>query len=118
MSIVSEESIARHLNEMNKAQASLEAGGFEKLSVRREGFLCISKFINGPAVVTFLFGPPEWHVEIKVETPDRNLSAKDLIVHPEIKTWIDGPGNQKESADKSEELWWAELISAALPLIE
>jgi hypothetical protein len=117
---MSEDTIAKYLEGVKDAGDFLSTLGFQRLSSRRKGALCIDKFVRRTTIVRFLFGPPEWHCEVVLEIAGRTVESKDLLNHPLVIEWM---RENKENMGKDridvrvEPLWWAKLVGRYLPAI-
>jgi hypothetical protein len=117
---MSEDTISKYLDGMREAEILLGSYGFQRLSFQRKGYLCIDKFTKQGTVVKFLFGPPEWHPEMFIQTQTGRFSLKDLLEIPVVMDWYrDKLDRQKDDLSARDELlWFVELLKVALAFIE
>ncbi len=97
----------------------LSAMGFRRHSLRRLGLACFVEFKRRETVVEFLFGPPEWHVEMIIHTLHGKHTLADLLNVPRILEWADETDDSEPSLQdaKDELLWYVRLLKFALPII-
>ena len=114
---MSEDTIARYLNAISRIEPRLRSLGFQRLSCKRKGPLCITKFIKRTTLVEFLFGPPEWHAEMFVRTTKGRFALKDLLDIPLVADWSNANGDDEVGVE-AEVSWYASLLELSLPSIE
>ena len=70
--------------------------------------------------VKFLFGPPEWHIDMIIHTAKGDFEFKDLLAIPEISKWVNNNRYRQENDRivKIELLWLIELLKISLPFVE
>jgi hypothetical protein len=121
---MSENTIAKYLDGMRNLEASLLLLGFQRLSSKRKGPLCIHKFIRRTTVIELLFGPPEWRTELVIQTAKQKFEDKDLFAMPAVMDWAkeyarEYKDNHTDEPDIDAELMWlGKLLELVLPLIE
>lgn len=94
--------------------------GFRRQSFRENGPAFFVEYKRADTVVEFLFGPPEWHVEIVIHTANRKLALAELLQIPSISKWYDerSASIKGECDPKCELAFYVDLVSFSLPIIE
>ena len=108
------------LNTLNCIENPLSKYKFELLSVEEKGFAYFIKYKRKETVVEFLFGPPEFQVEILIKTTKGSFAFRDLLKNSHIIAWVNNnrytqSGNRNI---KNEILWFVQLLNFSLPFIE
>lgn len=93
---------------------------FKPYSFDKKGFAYFVQYKRGNSIVKFLYGPPEYEVEMIIYTSKGIFEFKDLLQVPAIASWVDNNkylvGNANDI--RSEMLWFVELLKFSLPKIE
>lgn len=108
------------LQSMKDAETILSFMSFEKYPAKKKGFAYFYQYKRKDCIVEFLFGPPEYQVEMIIYKSNRKFSFKDLLSIPLIATWVDRnryvPTNGRDV--KGEVLWFLDLLKFSLKIIE
>jgi hypothetical protein len=93
-----------------KRNSSLEKGYGYFIEFRRE---------NNTSV-EFLFGPSDWNIEMIIYTLKGKFAFKDLLKIPELNMWVNDNRYKQVNGRKvkNELLWFVELLTVSLPLVE
>ena len=62
--------------------------GFVHHSTTKKGYATYIDFKQNNNLITFMLGPPDWHVDITLLTSNRKYGFKDLLEIPSIALWI------------------------------
>jgi hypothetical protein len=94
---------------------------FKKHSFFEKGLAYYIEYKKGKNTkVKFLFGPPEWHIDIVIHTSKGDFEFKDLLNVTEINRWVNDNRYKQENGRniKNELLWFVELLKVSLPFAE
>lgn len=105
---------------LQEAEYLLNRIGFIQSHFERQGYAVFVDFNKQTTTVTFMFGPPEWHVEMIILTPKQRYAFKDVLQMPIIAEWVNENNFSQEDENyiKSEILWFIKLLKFALPFLE
>ena len=91
--------------------------GYNQLSYLEKGYACYVQYKNKDCIVEFIFGPPEYQIEILIYVAKEKYAFKDLLRIPAIENWV--RINRYVQGDKrklkNELLWFVDLLKFALP---
>lgn len=65
--------------------------GLKSVAIASESPVAKARLTNGSVTVDFLYGPPEFHVEIflsHARFPNRRLGLDRLVGHPPVLAWM------------------------------
>lgn len=108
------------LNGLVEIELILSLLQFKRKSFQKKGFAYFVEYKRNQTMVSFLFGPSDWDVEMIVNTAKGKYAFKDLLQIKEILKWVnENRYEQIEERDiKNELLWFVELLKFSLPFIE
>jgi hypothetical protein len=112
--------IENYINALKEIEPILLSMGFNKCSYSKGEFPFYVEFKTDQCVIKFMFGPPEFQIDITIYTKDKKFEFGDLFKVPAIGLWmITNKYIQPHvgRSIKSELLWFVELIKISLPLI-
>ncbi len=101
------------LNAWNEIMKDLTNSSFSNYNYNQEGFVVSAKFTSGEFTIKFLYGPPEYEIEMIIYKNDNKTNFKDLLQISEIKSWV----NQNKYIEgksrnlKRELLWFIDLFN-------
>ena len=108
------------LQALKEVEKSLLALLFKPYSFEEKGFAYFVQYKRENSIVKFLYGPPEYEVDIIVYTAKGKFEFKDLLENSDIAAWVNKNkylmGNEKNI--RNEMLWFVELLKFSLPIIE
>lgn len=93
---------------------------FTKVSLIKNGKIYIAEYKRNDCIVKFLYGPPEYRVEMIIYTSFKKYELKDLLENQNVLLWIKG---NKFASDndydlKRELLWYINLLNFSLSYVE
>lgn len=105
------------IEEIEKELALLH---FQPYSFEEKGFAYFIKYRREETFVQFLFGPPDWDVEMIVFASGKTFAFKDLLQIPSVAKWVsENKYTQDNGRSVKNELFWAiKLLKFSLPIIE
>jgi len=108
------------LNGLIEIELILSLMLFKKKSFQEKGFAYFVEYKKNETIVSFLFGPSDWDVEMIVNTYKRKYAFKDLLQIQEILKWVNENRYKQigERDIKNELFWFVELLKFSLPFIE
>ena len=93
---------------------------FKPCSFVERGFAYFIRYKREGCNVEFIYGPPEYQVEMIIYTLKSKFELKDLLKYPAIALWVNN--NRYRQVDdrdiKNEMLWFVELLKFSLSIIE
>ena len=101
-------------------EPSLLGMGFRRYTFDDEGPVYFVTFEKNQTRVEFLFGPPEWNVEMIIYTSKGKFAFEHLLSIPAVTRWVnENRYRQKNGKSICDEMrWFIELLRFALPLVE
>lgn len=110
------------LQALSEIEAMLLGLRFKKYSFFEKGLAYYIEYQKeNNSRIEFLFGPPEWDIEIIICTLKGKFAFKDLLIIPEINNWVNNNRYKQENKVrnlKNELLWIVQLLKVSLPLVE
>jgi len=109
------------LKALNEIEIALQVLRFKRHSFLEKGFAYYIEYRKENSTrVKFLFGPSDWNIEMIIYTSKGEFAFRDLLVIPEINTWINNNKYKAENGRnvKNEWLWLVELLKVSLPIVE
>jgi hypothetical protein len=107
------------LQSLNEVESILHSMLFEKHSHVDKGNVHFVQYKSGETVIEFVFGSPEFQVEILIFTSKGKYTFGDLLQIPEVATWVSKNRYVEERGRvlKNEILWFLELLKVSLPIV-
>ena len=108
------------LNGLIEIEPILSLMFFKKKSFEEKGYAYFVEYSKKETIVSFLFGPSNWDVEMIVSTSKKKYAFKDLLQIQEILKWVNENRYKQigERDIKKELMWFVELLKFSLPFIE
>ena len=108
------------LQALKEVEGVLSKMLFMKHSFFEKGFAYYIQFKRDRTIVEFIFGAPEFQVEIIIYTSKGEFAFKDLLEIPSISNWVENNRYvQKDGRNvKNELLWGIELMKVSLTKVE
>jgi hypothetical protein len=107
------------LSALETIENTLLLMSFQKYSFHEKGYACYAEYKSNTCIVEFLYGPPEWDIEMIIYTSKDKFEFKDLLQIPKITEWVtNNIYVQKKGNLKAEVLWFLKLLKFSLPIIE
>jgi hypothetical protein len=109
------------LKALKEADVVLFSLFFNRHSFFEKGLAYYIEYTNvNNTKVEFVFGPPEWNIEMIVYTSTGKFAFKDLLNIPEINRWVTNNRYKQEDVRniKNELLWFIKLLKVSLPYVE
>ncbi len=109
-----QESFIKTMNDMENVLTNI---GLSHLSTEKKGYATYIKY-RGPrdTEVTFMYGPSDWDVEIRIKRNWRNwrtYAFKDLLQIPSVAQWTEDNKYKQETSDRiiaDEVDWFVKLL--------
>ena len=109
----------KFLRALNSSEFALSEMGFEGPNYVEKGYAQFVYFNSTNVKVEFLFGPPEWHVDMLIYVSDKKYSLGDLLKIPVILEWVNNNRYKEENGKNilAEILWFVDLLKVSLPIL-
>ncbi len=110
MSTRAQESFIKSIKDVEKILSDI---GFSHFSTTKKGYATYIDYKGKDnTLVTFMFGPSDWNVEILLETNETKYAFKDLLQIPSIAHWTRENKFQQKTSDriKDEVIWFTDLL--------
>ncbi len=110
MSTETQELFIKSLKDLEKVLNDI---GLSHLSTTKKGYATFVDYKGkDDTLVTFIFGPSDWHVEILLETNERKYALQDLLQIPSVTQWTRENKFQKKTNDriKDEVIWFVHFL--------
>jgi len=94
-------------------ETELTSIGFLHLSTTKKGHATYVDYKSADnTLVSFMFGPSDWNVEMLLTTKQKKYALKDLLEIPPIAQWTKDNKFQPRTNDKikDELIWFADLL--------
>lgn len=114
-------SIDDFLELLNKEEHSLIDMSFRRLRVERKGLYAVYvSYEHGNTSVKFMYGPPEYHVEIVVYNSGERYGFNDLLDLPAVAEWFQNrrPEFNDQNVVTKEIKFYIEMLQIALPALQ
>lgn len=88
--------------------------GFSHLSTTKKGYATYVDFSSADkTLISFMFGPSDWNVEILLTVNEKKYALKDLLEIPSIAQWTKDNKFQPKANDivKDELSWYVSLLT-------
>jgi hypothetical protein len=107
------------INALKEVEPILASLSFIPHSLDNRGFACYAEYKNGNNIVMFMYGAPEWHIDIELYIANKKYEFKDLIENTNISEWINKNRYLQENGRKlqNEMLWFIELLKVSLSIL-
>jgi hypothetical protein len=107
------------LHSMDEIERVLSLMNFEMHSSNDRGSAHYVEFKRNDTTVEFMFGPPEFQVEIIVHIASKEYAFKDLLQGPDIADWVRNNKYRQDGkrAVKNELMWFVELLKFSLGVL-
>ncbi len=117
---ISENLNQEFLRALKEVQKILEEMSFVKHSFNEKGYAYYAQYKKHNTIVEFLFGAPEFQIEMIIYTSKGKYAFRDLIKTPFIEKWVNDNRYVQMSERKisSELLWFVDLLKVSLTEIE
>ena len=117
MSTAAQESFIESVKEASSLLTEMK---FAHHSTIRKGYSTYIDYKRKGTMITFMFGPSDWDVEILIIIGARKYAFKDLLQIPSIHHWVSSNRYEQRSKRiiKDEVIWFIKLLQFALPKIE
>lgn len=115
-----EKSDEEFLQALKVVENSLLTLQFKTSSFEKKGYAYFVQFKREDCMVRFVYGPPQYEIDIIIYSSKGKFEFKDLLNIPTIAAWVnDNRYVQKNGRDlNSEMLWFVQLLKFSLPIIE
>jgi len=87
--------------------------GFSHLSTTKKGYATYIDYKSADnSIITFMYGPSDWDVEILIIKNGKKYALKDILQVPSITQWIKDNKFQEQTRNriKDEVAWFVDLI--------
>ena len=105
---------------MNSKANPLQVIGFILDTHESKGFAHFIRFEKKGTTVEFMFGPPEFQIEMLIYTNKGRFAFRDLLMNKDIAAWVTTnryiPTAERKVRD--EILWFVRLLVYSLPYVE
>ncbi|HVW94863.1 MAG TPA: hypothetical protein VHA56_02750 [Mucilaginibacter sp.] len=116
---MSDEQTLDFLSAIRDANVRLISRSFKRYSYKEKGYTYYIRFKKEDSIVEFIWGPPEFQIEMILYVGSLKYAFKDLLKIPEIGRWVSS--NRYKQGDKrnvkSEMLWFLDLLQISLEVI-
>jgi hypothetical protein len=105
---------------LKEIEDSLSLLLFKPCSFEKKGYAYFVQYKKGDSILSFLFGPSDYQIEMIIYTSKGKFAFKDLLQNPSISTWVNMNRYTQENERnlKNELLWFLELLKYSLPFVE
>lgn len=108
------------LRALEEIESVLFEMSFAKDSFVKKGLAYFVQFKRDNSIVEFLYGPPDFHIEMIIYTSKGKFAFRDLLQIPKISKWVEENRyvqvNDRNVRD--ELMWFIELMKVSLKDIE
>jgi hypothetical protein len=108
------------LKALEEVERVLSLISFVKHSFQEKGLAYFVEFKKHNTIVEFLFGPPEFQIEMIIYTSKGKFAFRDLLEIPVVRKWVDDNRyvQLNERNIKNELMWFVELMKVSLKEVE
>ena len=106
------------IKSINEAETILTDIGLSHISTEKKGYATFVGYKRTDTLVSFMFGPSDWNVEILLEKNGRKYAFKDLLQIPSIAQWTINNKFRQITNDriKDEVFWFVDLIKFVIEI--
>jgi hypothetical protein len=109
-------------NKFLKANEDIEAlllnMSYKKVGFLQKGYAYYIEYQSNKNKIEFLYGPPDYDIEMILYIDNKKYAFRDLYKIPEIKKWIEQHREHNDKYDfKAIMLWYIKLAMFSLSII-
>lgn len=107
------------LQSIREIEGIFSAMYFKQYSFEEKGRLYIIQYKSLDTIVEFLFGPPEFQIEMIVYVGNKKYAFRDLLQFSKVAEWVKSNRYVQRNGRslKDEMLWFSELLKFSLPFL-
>jgi hypothetical protein len=104
---------------LNSSEDVFSEISFEKDRYIEKGYAQYVYYKNKNVKAEFLFGPPDWHIDMIIYVSNKKYSFADLLKIPVILDWVNNNRYKQENSRniQNELLWFIDLLRVSLPIL-